>query len=65
MLDVAIELGNHQTSPESSKYKPTKAKPLARTQGFFSVSVMAWGGIDQDLRMWILIEIFGELGLLE
>ena len=38
MLGVEIEIGNNQTSLETSSYRPTKAKTPARTQGFFSVS---------------------------
>ena len=46
MLGVEIEFGNNQIRLETSSYKPPKAKTPARTQGFFSVSVVARGGIE-------------------
>jgi hypothetical protein len=57
MLGVELEFGNHWILPETSSYKSTKAKTPARTQRFQN-SVVARGGIDQGLRMSILIETF-------
>jgi hypothetical protein len=34
MLGVEIEFGNDWTQPETSNYKPKKAKTPARTRGF-------------------------------
>ena len=47
MLGVEIEFGNNQTPLETSSYKPTKAKPPARTQGVFQFQMVARGGSDR------------------
>lgn len=39
-------------------------KTPARTQGFFQFQMVARRGIEQGLRMSILIEAFGELALI-
>ena len=64
MLGVEIEFGNNQTPLETSSYKPTKAKPPARWQGVFQFQMVARGGIDQGLRVSILIDTFVEIALL-
>ena len=46
MLGVEIEFGNHWILPDTSSYKPTKAKTPARTQGFFQFQMVARGGIE-------------------
>jgi len=44
MLGVEIEFGNDWTQPETSSYRPTKAKTPARTQGFFQFQMVVEEG---------------------
>ena len=50
MLGVEIEFGNHWILPDTSSYKPTKAKTPARAQGFSQFQMVARGGIDEGLE---------------
>ena len=63
MLGVEIEFGNHWTPPETSSYKPTKAKTPER-RGFYKFSGGSGRNQNQVLRTSILIETFGEIAFL-